>query len=130
MGWKSWICLTSEQKIPQLYWEPGSCLWGVERREGQWCWVGLVSFCLWNIIPRKMVFLGRASSHGKGKQMKSNEAHNYIMKNNKMHFLICTTSDQMTLLKKLNVIMFPSIVLCDKLRGKTDEQLRRRRVLV
>lgn len=72
---------------------------------------GLVSFCPWNIIPRKMVFLGRASSHSKGKQMKSNEADNYIMKNNKMRFLMCTTGDQMTLLKKLNVIMFPRIAL-------------------
>lgn len=103
MGWKSQICLPPEQKIPQFYWEPVSYLWGAEREDGQWCWearVGLVSFCPWNSIPRKMVFLGHASSHGKGKQMKSNEAHNYIMKNNKMHFLICTTSDQMTLLKK------------------------------
>lgn len=58
----------------------------------------LVSFCSENIIPRKMVFLGQATSHGKGKQMKSNEAHNYMMKNNKMHFLICNTSDHMTLL--------------------------------
>ena len=55
--------------------------------------------------------------------MKSNEAHNNIMKNNKMRLLICTTSDRVTLLQKLNVITFPGIVLCDKLREKVKNNL-------
>jgi len=61
---------------------------------------GSVSFCPQNIIPREMVFLGCATSHNKQKQMKSNEAHNCIMKNNKMRLLICTTSDCMTFIIK------------------------------
>lgn len=100
-GEKSWICLTSEQELSTLLgaWFLVPVGSGEEGRAVALGSTGvLVSFCPENIIPRKMVFLGHATSHGKGKQMKSNEAHNYIMKNNKMHFLICTTSDHMTLL--------------------------------
>lgn len=74
----------------------GTCLRG-GTAAGKWA-AGIWWCCPYGFIPREMVFLGCATSHSKKKQMKSNEAHNYIMKNNKRRLPICTTSDQMTLL--------------------------------
>lgn len=74
----------------------GTCLRGGHRSRKMGCRNTVVLPL--GFIPREMVFLGCATSHSKKKQMKSNEAHNYIMKNNKRRLPICTTSDQMTLL--------------------------------
>lgn len=97
MEWNRKVCLASDLEL-SAFQEPGTPLQGEAEQSRAALCCRSTAYCPRSSSPREMVFLGCATSHNKEKLMKSNEAHNYIMKNNKMSLPICTTSDHMTLL--------------------------------